>query len=249
MFLRPKKTDGQIPGQEPPSPTKDPIEPEGIRVTRISWIKGILFLLVLIYFSLALFSGPFLAFLGRYLVVAHEPQVSDLIVCLAGKNVERGIAAAEAYQKGLAPKILACREQSPDGLNHLKEKGFHYPEKIDLLKDLFKEYGIPESALLVPGKTVENTFEEAEAVRQVVRELGFQSLILITSPTHSRRAWMTFKKVLEEERVRILVVPTPYSRYDPATWWNSKRYLKEVFFEYEKLLYYALHLLRSNSKS
>lgn len=249
MFLRPKKTDGQIPGQDPSSPTGDPIEPEGIRVTRIGWIKGILFLLVLIYFSLALFSGPFLAFLGRYLVVAHESQRSDLIVCLAGKNVERGIAAAEAYQKGLAPRILACREQSPDGLNHLKEKGFHYPEKIDLLKDLFKEYGIPESALLVPGKAVENTFEEAEVVRQVVRELGFQSLILITSPTHSRRAWMTFRKVLEEEKVRILVVPTPYSSYDPATWWNSKRYLKEVFFEYEKLLYYALHLLRSNSKS
>lgn len=248
MFLRSKKTDGQIPVEEPSSPTKDPIEPEGIRVTRIGWIKGILFLLVLVYFSLSVFSVPLLAFLGRYLVVAHEPQRSDLIVCLAGKNVERGIAAAEAYQKGLAPKILACREESPDGSNHLRERGIHYPSKIDLLKNLFKDYGIPASALLVPDKPVDSTFEEAELVREVVRELGCRSLILITSPTHSRRAWLTFRKVLEGESVRILVVPTPYSRYDSATWWNNKRYLKEVFFEYEKLIYYAAHLLRSNSK-
>jgi uncharacterized SAM-binding protein YcdF (DUF218 family) len=84
------------------------------------------------------------------------------------------------------------------------------------------------------------TLDEAQAVREEVenRELG--SIIIITSPTHSRRAWRTFTKVFEDTNVSILSLPTKYSGFSPEDWWKKRKYLKDVLLEYEKLAYYII---------
>ena len=73
---------------------------------------------------------------------------------------------------------------------------------------------------------------------------GYSSLILITSPTHTRRVWLTFKKVFEGEDIRLHVVPTPYSRFRAEDWWKSRKYTREVILEYQKLIFYVLKDLR-----
>ena len=79
---------------------------------------------------------------------------------------------------------------------------------------------------------------EAALVAGVVKENNFRSVMLITSPTHSRRAWLVFKKAMEKEEVRILVVPSSYSRFKAEAWWKNSGSAKEVILEYEKLVYY-----------
>lgn len=233
-----KKRNPKDPNQPYTLPGKEPIEPKGVTPSRISWAKAIIFLLLLSYLILTAYSSRFLTYMGHYLVVSHEPRKSDLIVCLSERNIERGLAAAEAYNRGLAPRIFAGREVRPDGFDLLRERGVLYPETVDLLRGMLKDLGVPESALIVPEESVSGTFEEAVAVQRVIRKAGYRSLILITSPTHTRRVWLTFKRLLENDNVRILVVPTPYSGFDPENWWKQKRYAKEVLLEYEKLLYY-----------
>lgn len=238
MLRRVRKENNTDPAQPYTLPGKEPIEPKGATPGRISWAKAIIFLLLLTYLLLTAYSGSLLTYAGRYLLVSHKPLKSDLIVCLAGKNIERGIAAAEAYKKGLAPRIFTGREERPDGYDLLRERGFRYPETVDLLQKMLKDLGVPESALIIPEESVSGTFEEAGAVQRVIRKAGYRSMILITSPTHTKRAWLTFKKVLKDDNVRILVMPTPYSGFDPQTWWKQKNHAKEVLLEYQKLLYY-----------
>ena len=133
-----------------------------------------------------------------------------------------------------------AREELPDGYELLKEKGIEYPESIDLLEMILKGVGVPESAMIISDRSVTSTFDEATMVRDFVKKKGHRSLILITSPTHSRRAWLTFKRIFKEEKVRILMLPSPYSKFRPEDWWKKRRYVREVIFEYEKLLYYSL---------
>lgn len=223
---------------EGPVPDKTPIEPQGPGLRGFNWLKWIILVLVLSYIALSYYSGPLLVRLGQYLVLAHSPEKSDIIVCLAGNNVERGLAAADAYRKGLAPKILLTREELPDGYNLLRDKGVEYPETIDLLEKILVGLGVPRSDLIITDEPVKSTLDEATLVKGVVEREGFRSLLIITSPTHSRRSWITFRKVIQKDNVRILMMPSPYSDFRAEDWWKKRKYLREVIVEYEKLIYY-----------
>jgi uncharacterized SAM-binding protein YcdF (DUF218 family) len=81
--------------------------------------------------------------------------------------------------------------------------------------------------------------EEAKVIGEFVREKGFRSLIIATSPTHTRRAWLTFEKVFEKDDVEVMMAPSRHARFKPDDWWKTRRYAKEVIVEYQKLIYYT----------
>ena len=220
-------------------PDRGPIEPEGKRIKRQDLLKWIFFLLAVIYILVSYYHAPILKGVGRYLIVEHHPQKSDLIVCLAGGNIERGLAAAEAYEKGFAPHIFISREEPPDGYELLKERGVHYPASVDLLIILLEGLGVPRSAILMSDGVVKSTWEEAKNIRELVEKKRFRSLMIITSPTHTRRAWLTYRKVFKGLGVRILMIPSKYSGFKPEEWWTERRYVRHVIIEYEKLIFYT----------
>ena len=229
--------------QEDPFRDIGPLEPERGKLPKTGLFKWIFFLFVVVYILISYYHAPILTRLGRYLIVEHDPQKSDLIVCLAGGNIERGLATSDAYHKGLAPRIFLGREEFPDGYYLLKEKGLDYPESVDLLIMILEGLGIPRSALLISDRPVKSTFDEAKTVKALAVKNGYRSLILVTSPTHSRRAWLVFRKVFKDEKVRILALPSKYSEFRPEDWWKKRKYIREVIIEYQKLIFYALKYL------
>jgi uncharacterized SAM-binding protein YcdF (DUF218 family) len=123
-------------------------------------------------------------------------------------------------------------------LETLKQKGIAYPESVDLVMMIFKGLGVPETAVIRGDRPVQSTFEEAERVGALIKEKKYRSLILVTSPTHSRRAWLTFRQGIPDKDFRITVIPTPYSKFRAEDWWKTRRYVREVILEYQKLIYY-----------
>lgn len=238
FWPKPKSPESSPPEDRSRIPDATPIEPEGAPSTRLSLFKWVFFIVVFFYILLSYFHGPILTQLGQYLVVQHPPAKSDLIVCLAGGDVERGLASADLFERGLAPRIFIAREPIPEGLETLKQKGIAYPESIDLVTMIFRNLGVPESAVIRSDQPVESTFEEAERVGALIQDKKYRSLILVTSPTHSRRAWLTFRKAIPDKDFRITVVPTPYSKFRAEDWWKKRRYVREVIIEYQKLVYY-----------
>ena len=203
-------------------------------------VKPLIFTVIILLFILWEYHAAILTFAGKYLVLEHKPEKADLIVCLGGNNIERGLAAADAYNAGLAPLIYISRPRVPDGLDLLEERNVKYPEEADLLEAFLRDLKIPPGAVIRDGTYVEITFDEAVRIKEVVVEREFKSLIMITSPTHSRRAWRTFQKVFEGTGIRIYSLPSSYSSYNPETYWHEIKYLKEVILEYQKFLFYVL---------
>ncbi len=216
-----------------------PIEPERKKMGKPGLLKWLFFLFALIYILLSYYHAPMLTGLGRYLVVSHTPQNSDLIVCLAGGNVDRGLAVADVYERGLAKRIFMVREEPPDGFALLEKRGIKYPENVDLMMMLLEGLGVPQSAFYTSDGTAASTFEEALLVREFVDKGGYSSLIVVTSAIHSRRAWLALRKVFDEKDVRISMLPSSYSDFKPEAWWKDRKFFKEVIIEYEKLIYYT----------
>ncbi|MBP1740521.1 MAG: hypothetical protein H6Q48_2814 [Deltaproteobacteria bacterium] len=238
LWPKTKSTAGDPYDDRSKEPDAKPIEPESAPSTRLSLFKWVFFIAAIIYVLLSYFHAPILIQLGKYLVVQHSIEKSDLIVCLAGGEVERGLASADLFARGLAPRVFIARETIPDGLEMLKQRGIAYPEGIDRMTMILKGLGVPESALIRSEQPVESTFQEAERVGAVVTDGKYRSLILVTSPTHSRRAWLTFRKAIPDKEVRITVMPTPYSKFRAEDWWKTRKYVREVILEYQKLIYY-----------
>ncbi|MCP4667076.1 MAG: YdcF family protein, partial [Deltaproteobacteria bacterium] len=221
-----------------------PIEPEGKTFNRFSVFKLVLFLIFVAYMLVSAFHVPILTRMGKYLVVEHPLKKSDLIVCLSGSSVERGLEVAELYKKGLAPGIFITRGELPAGYEALQKKGGHYPEERSLVVRLLQGLDVPRSACLSSDRFVSSTFDEAKLLWEITKERGYKSLIVVTSPTHTRRTWLTFQKVFEKGDVVIAVKPSRYSNFRSDGWWKTRQYVREVIFEYQKLIYYALTYFR-----
>lgn len=216
-----------------------PIEPEGKKSPGPRFLKFALFLILLIYALISIYHVPLLTFIGRFLVIDHKAGKADAIVCLAGSPVERGLAVAELFNKDLAPKIIVTRAPPPEGYAYLKARGIAYPESRDLLLKILRDLQVPDSAVIADGHIVTSTFSEAERVKKIIEDKGYGSVIIVTSPYHTRRAWLTFQEVLKENGVQIMMHASPYSGFSPGEWWKDRRYLKNVIIEYQKLLYYT----------
>jgi uncharacterized SAM-binding protein YcdF (DUF218 family) len=203
-----------------------------------SLVKWLFLVVFILYFVITAYRIPLLVQLGEYLIVEHKPQKADLIVCFGGPGVANALAAVDVFQKGLAPYLLKAKEIEPDGLHYLKAKLKHYPTEFDLFTMITEGFGIPEEAIISPEKRVGSTIEEAELVRTVALDKGYTSLILVTSLTHSRRAYLTFRKVFKDSTVKLTSLPSHYQQFNPKDWWKNRRFTKELIIEYQKLIYY-----------
>jgi uncharacterized SAM-binding protein YcdF (DUF218 family) len=210
------------------------------RRSRFSFWKWFFLVLFVLYFVITAYRIPLLVQLGEYLIVEHEPQKADLIVCLGGPGVGNALAAADVFQKGLAPYLFKAKEVEPDGLDDLKDKIEDYPTEFDLFGMITEGFGIPGEAIISPEKRVGSTLEEADLVRTFVLDKGYHSLILVTSLTHSRRAYLTFRRVFKDSEVKLISLPSHYQQFSPKDWWKKRRFTKELIIEYQKLIYYKL---------
>jgi uncharacterized SAM-binding protein YcdF (DUF218 family) len=104
-------------------------------------------------------------------------------------------------------------------------------------------FGIPGDVILSPAERVGSTIEEARLVRNFVLDRKFKSIIVVTSLMHSRRAYLTFKKISEDDDIKIISLPSHYQLFNPKDWWKKRNYTKELIIEYQKLIYYKFKYL------
>jgi len=193
-------------------------------------LAGAFFLLLLIW------AVSWLA--ARMLIVNAPLEHADVIVVLSGSStfVERAHVAAQLYSEGTAEKVLLTNDNRQGGwLSSEQRNPFFYERARWELERL----GVPESKIEVLRPTVSSTQEEALAVQDYVESTKIQSLLLVTSAYHSRRALRTFKRVLGG-RVRVGLVSPPPGWQTPgaASWWVSVRGWRTVPNEYLKMVYY-----------
>ena len=217
-----------------------PIEPESRRSKGPSIVKWIFFILFISYMVVSYYSVPILTALGNYLIVDHPLKKADVIVCTPGSPLEQSLMATELYKRGLAPRIFIPEETPPDGLEILKAQGGRYPEASGLFIGTLKSLNVPESAFIVGKLAVDSIQEEAEEVREVVMGKGYRSIIIVTSPSSARLAYLIFEKVFDGEKLEIMISPSRYSDLKADNWWKRGKYLNEVLFECQKLLYHTI---------
>jgi len=89
---------------------------------------------------------------------------------------------------------------------------------------------------VLPG-IVDNTAQEADAIKPLATAGHWRKLIVITERPASRRAGYAFRRVLGPS-VKVIVTSNRNEDYDPARWWRYRWSIRLTFYEAPKLLAY-----------
>ncbi|MFA6170589.1 MAG: YdcF family protein [Candidatus Margulisiibacteriota bacterium] len=167
--------------------------------------------------------------LADFLIVNDKLEKADLIVVLAGDyNGERVRRAVQLYRLGYAPAVLMSGGPMGWKVTHA---GNMKKEALAL--------GVPARAILIQDRSF-STLEDALYSLPIVQEQKAYSIIVVTSPQHSRRAARVFRRVFEPEKISVLISPVKNSSFNPTRWWTRHEESSAVLWEFGSLVFYFI---------
>ncbi|HVN09107.1 MAG TPA: YdcF family protein [Patescibacteria group bacterium] len=132
---------------------------------------------------------------------------------------DRATRAAELYRAHWAPRVIASGRPIRS-----------YISVPDLMRRDLEMRGVPDSAITSYPRPVENTREEAEALRKLAMDKGWRHVLIVTSSYHTRRSRFIFNRVWPKD-YEFRMIAAHDSDYDPDSWWRTREGLKLVFHE------------------
>jgi uncharacterized SAM-binding protein YcdF (DUF218 family) len=174
---------------------------------------------VLLGALLILLVGGVVAFrsVGYWLIVEDPLQSADAIVILSGGLPYRTIEAARLYRAGYAPEVWITKPHGYEAT--LEPMGIQYIGEEVYSREMLLHSGVPASAIRILEPTVSDTEQEVRAISKESIETHKNRVIIVTSPSHTRRVRLLWR-VLVGEHPQAIVRLSPGDPYDPGHWWH-----------------------------
>ena len=183
-------------------------------------------------FVLVVGGAAALPYAGRALVVSSPLSSPDAIVSLASHEWERLPLTEELANRYPRAFVVLTLPQPVTQFNC-----HDCVHRVELLMNA----GVEVGRILVVPLTLGGTYGEAMAVRGLVTEHHLKSVLVVTSPYHTRRSLATFRKALGDVEVTVGVVPaSETSPARPEVWWTRSYDRAYVAYEWAARLYYWL---------
>ncbi len=179
---------------------------------------------------------------GSWLIKSDEPLHADAIVILVGSVSDRVLQATDLYKNKMANIVLVV-QVNVDAYQELAEKGFHIKSTSELIHDAAITLGIPPDSIFILEGNTSSTLAEALIIREYLfKNQNIDTILLVTSAQHTRRASMIFNYVFKKARleVKVLTIPSSYSGFQPERWWKNIDYVQSVVLEYLKIANFFL---------
>lgn len=134
-----------------------------------------------------------------------------IVAISGGDTAARTKAAVELYKHGWAPTLVfSGAAEDKDGPSNAAAM------RLDAMRQ-----GVPSEAILIEEMS-ENTKQNAEMTRDLLKEHGISDIILVTSGYHMRRAMLEFTALTRDDNVTIRTAPTSDSNWG-WWWWLTPR--------------------------
>ena len=180
-----------------------------------------------------LFHSPLLWYAAEPLHVAQPPVPADAIVVFAGGVGESGTAgggyqervkqAVDLYAKGLAPRVIFS-------------SGYTFVfREAEMMKELAVSLGMPESAIVLETNA-SNTKDNVAFVSSILAQQHWNSILLVSSPYHMRRALFVWRKL--SPATAVIPVPVRASQFYSHDRGASLEQIQGIVHEYASIVYY-----------
>lgn len=152
----------------------------------------------------------------KYIAVINNDMIvsADAIILLEGDGTNRAQTAARLYSEGMAKKVVF----SGGSVNY--DYG-SFP-KEDVIPILIK-LGVNECDIIIDEKSM-HTKAQADEVVHLAMDNGWKRLILVASPDHQYRAYLTFLRTILDENSELILINAPARnlRWFEDEGWNTQ---------------------------
>lgn len=180
--------------------------------------------------------------LGRMVTREDPLEKADAVYVLGGSWVQRWLEASDLYREGYAPLIVISRGTVEEGERELQRRHVPFPSPGELGRDVMVNHlAIPASAVELMTTDVDNTAQEAAAIRDIVAARHWRRIIVITDRASTRRAGFAMRRVLGSG-VDVIMRGPRLDDFAPSAWWKTRASFRTVFYEAPKLLAYWMGL-------
>jgi len=174
---------------------------------------------------------------GRWLIKKDDPVRADGIILLMGSFPDRVLEVSDLYAQGLSDHVIFVKE-SMKAYKILEKKGVKIYSTSEQVSDILVALGIPaENIHALPGDAT-STLMEAMVIREYLKnQTEYDTLLLVSSASHTRRASMIFESVMLKAgiMVHIVSIPSNYTGFNADYWWRNSEDIQMVIIEYLKI--------------
>jgi uncharacterized SAM-binding protein YcdF (DUF218 family) len=167
---------------------------------------------------------------------------ADAIVFLMGSYADRILQTVDLYNQNVADQIFIVEGETNATLK-LKEMGFNMISAREQICNALIFLGIPSNDIKIISGNALSTKDEAIIIRNYIYDNSeIDTLVLVTSSTHSRRAALIFNRAFDKSKHNMTIKCSPnyYSDFDPGRWWKNKDDIEIVMVDYLKLFNFFL---------
>lgn len=158
---------------------------------------------------------------------------ADVIVTLSGGLPYRAEGTADVYQQGYAPLVWVSRPAGPQ--DELADLGVHYIGEEEYNREAIVHRGVPESAVQILPEEIVDTEQEIEEISRLMRRDGKRTVIIVTSPEHTRRVRALWNRLAGSD-LTLIVRGADEDPIDLDHWWRNTRDVFSVVREYLGLI-------------
>ncbi len=170
--------------------------------------------------SLAVCAGAVGVFrgVGHWLIREDTLAPADLIAVLSGSMPWRAEEAARIYQLGDGREVWVTQPEAPRG--ELASMGIQYLGEDFFNRETLIHWGVPEAAVRILPDSIIDTQDEVEEISREMRRQGMTSVIIVTSPQHTRRVKTLWHKMVGDHPRAIVRAAHP-DPFDADHWWRD----------------------------
>lgn len=145
----------------------------------------------------------------------------DVIFVLQGDGLNRAPYAAELYKREFAPLVAIV------GNDTRREYG-SFPS-TEVREELFKS-GVPFEAIYLE-EVAPHTRAEAVRAMELALKNNWKTILIVTSPHHQYRAFLSFLKAMRDARLDLTLVnaPADLSTREKTPWGRRSDLLEQEF--------------------
>ncbi len=170
---------------------------------------------------------------GYWLVREDPLGKADVIVVLSGGLPYRADGAASLFKSGYAPEVWVSRPEGPQ--QDLAGLGIHYVGEEEYNREILVHQGVPDAAIAILPDIIINTLQEVNEIAREMRRSGKHTVIIVTSPEHTRRVKALWARLVGDDP-RLIVRGAPDDPFVAKRWWGNTRDALAVVREYMGLL-------------
>jgi uncharacterized SAM-binding protein YcdF (DUF218 family) len=205
-----------------------------------SYRKNYLYKLIILFIKLIsiifiIFNPYLVRFLGNFLIVNHADLNSSNLVLFIGNGDTNYVNYS--YQVLESESVKLIKEVGIEKIFISSGKGKEYSE-AEVVTALFVSNNISRDSIFKVNKITQSTYENVFYSNSILMDQNITNIIFKTSPLHSLRSYLVWKKINPNLDVYVNSSDFNYYNNDSNYFYSIINSWKIITYEYSAILFY-----------